>query len=320
MARRDHDKIYGVHGVLLQLGIVLPEPDYSLPVELVYAEATIALIQHTQSLHLLTGASFSQMGDIPSWSMDLRLPLYKSIPLSTWSTFITHHNRVFRKSNFSVYGSILAAEGLSLGMVQQSTDSLPDSFFSEDPISDSLLTINIMRQWTRICSVEASLAAFKGLLMDSNEFTDENQRAWKTCMQKLASFSDEEIAEEANRIWTNQDQDPDLVLPALEVFRHLMDQDTEVVQAAAHLLDYVLTLLLSTRLFTTASGLCCLSTHPVEVDDIVVRLKGVNVPFIVRPQSLGVTYTLVGYCYAHGKMDWKTDPAGEGELQTFLLA
>ena len=317
MARRDHDKIYGAHGVLLQLGIVMPEPDYSLPVEQVYMGATVALIQHTKSLYLLTSASFSQNGDIPSWSMDLRLPLYKYVATSTWSSFIEHHGRALPKSNFSVYGSLLAAEGLNLGRVQQTTNSLPDLFFSEVPISESILTINIIRQWTRICSLEASLAAFKELLRASNAFTDKNQRAWKTCMQKLVSFSDEEIANEANRIWKNQAPCPKF--PGIKLFIYLMYQDPEAVRAASAILDDVLMFIPSTRLFTTANGLCCLTMHPVEVDDIVVRLQGVNIPFILRPRSLGWSHTLVGYCYAHGKMDWKTDPASEGELQTFFL-
>ncbi|KAK7937736.1 heterokaryon incompatibility protein-domain-containing protein [Apiospora aurea] len=49
-----HDKIYGVYSILQKMGIRVPDPDYSQPIEKVVKDFTRALIAGTRSLDLIT--------------------------------------------------------------------------------------------------------------------------------------------------------------------------------------------------------------------------------------------------------------------------
>lgn len=71
-----HDKIYGVYSILEAMGIGLPEPDYSKPVQEVAQSLTRALVTSTESLDSIT-LDLPPSGDsrTPSWVPDYLTPM-----------------------------------------------------------------------------------------------------------------------------------------------------------------------------------------------------------------------------------------------------
>ncbi|KAJ8109003.1 hypothetical protein OPT61_g7776 [Boeremia exigua] len=71
-ATRPEDKIYGMYGCAKRLGLNWPVPDYTKSVAQIYTEATIACLQQSQSLAVLSMAVGPATGPLglPSWVPD----------------------------------------------------------------------------------------------------------------------------------------------------------------------------------------------------------------------------------------------------------
>jgi hypothetical protein len=70
-ATKPEDKIFALFGVMKELGVDLPLPDYQKPLEQVYTEAAIACISHDRCLHILFEAhSDNRHSKLPSWVPD----------------------------------------------------------------------------------------------------------------------------------------------------------------------------------------------------------------------------------------------------------
>jgi hypothetical protein len=70
-ASHPSDKIFAIHGVMKELGVLLPEPDYSMDTGEVYWKACAVLMTMTcslQPLHLVNGLHWNS--DYPSWVPD----------------------------------------------------------------------------------------------------------------------------------------------------------------------------------------------------------------------------------------------------------
>ena len=65
------DKICAFHGVFEKLGAHLPSPSYATPVETIYREAAVAMMEHDQSIEIIRGATGSStIAGLPSWVPD----------------------------------------------------------------------------------------------------------------------------------------------------------------------------------------------------------------------------------------------------------
>jgi hypothetical protein len=61
------DKIFGLAGILQELGVDFPSPDYSKPITLIYCEAASMVIRHDQDLNILHNISSpGRVYDLPS--------------------------------------------------------------------------------------------------------------------------------------------------------------------------------------------------------------------------------------------------------------
>jgi hypothetical protein len=70
-ATEPKDKIFGLFGVMKELGFDLPLPDYQKSLEKVYTEAAVACINHDRCLHILFEApSDNRRSGLPSWVPD----------------------------------------------------------------------------------------------------------------------------------------------------------------------------------------------------------------------------------------------------------
>ena len=63
------DKIFAFYGILKEIGVPMPTPDYGVSLGVVYWTATLALLAHEPSTALLSLASGvdGRLGDVPSW-------------------------------------------------------------------------------------------------------------------------------------------------------------------------------------------------------------------------------------------------------------
>lgn len=81
-ASNPRDSIYGLQGLLQKHGVDLPDPDYSKTVELVYTNATRAIIKYDKALNVLLETDDDrQYLKLPSW-----VPTWNSSP---------HHGRPY---------------------------------------------------------------------------------------------------------------------------------------------------------------------------------------------------------------------------------
>ena len=68
----DRDKVFALYGLLKELEIPFPAPDYSRPVEDVYREAVISCMNYDKNLYILYHAPSDRRRDgLPSWVPDL---------------------------------------------------------------------------------------------------------------------------------------------------------------------------------------------------------------------------------------------------------
>ena len=72
------DKIFALYAVLSEFGVKMPAPDYRKTLKDVYAESTLALIEHDQSLIVLHFvASPNRSKELPSWVPDFVDPIFQ---------------------------------------------------------------------------------------------------------------------------------------------------------------------------------------------------------------------------------------------------
>jgi hypothetical protein len=82
LASDPKDKVYALYGILDALGVNLPEPDYTRPLEQIYQDVTRAVITYDNSLSLLKQACNSTMAC--SWIPDFRDPHIKNFPIGNF--------------------------------------------------------------------------------------------------------------------------------------------------------------------------------------------------------------------------------------------
>lgn len=69
-ASEPRDKIFALQGMFEALTVKMSAPDYTKSIEDVYREATIAAINHDQSLAILEGLDTERYAQLPSWVPD----------------------------------------------------------------------------------------------------------------------------------------------------------------------------------------------------------------------------------------------------------
>lgn len=71
------DKVFALYGLLRELEVPFPQPDYHASVEHIYINATIASVEFDQSLMILLEAPYNKhYKDLPSWVPDWSTPCY----------------------------------------------------------------------------------------------------------------------------------------------------------------------------------------------------------------------------------------------------
>ena len=116
-ASNPRDQIFAIHGLLSDLGVVLPPPDYSKPITTIYREAYRAVIEYDCRCKSLSSLNYgtieASIPGLPSWVPKLVGKPISPPPAPSYLP-VTHHPEI----HFSDDGFQLHCQGLHMGSVR----------------------------------------------------------------------------------------------------------------------------------------------------------------------------------------------------------
>ncbi|USP81527.1 hypothetical protein yc1106_08801 [Curvularia clavata] len=324
------DKIIGMYGLLQELKIDFPSPDYSLSVEEIFREATITSIKHDKKLHLLYQAPSDRRREslaswVPDWEevgfhpSDMRhAVLGGQFAASEPGTFVC---------SFSQDHKELILRGKIVDTVVEKYEALPDtrsfSFEGENKHAERLILNHIasitMKSW-----VEVSRRA--------DYPTGEPS---KDALQRTLVYDQPKINADAVRDNAFNDWYDNMCLEDMDQVARRW-RDTESSRTRATTPDMALTWKLfgannfhplahtfSSKkcFFYTAKNYFGTAPDPLPVSmmegDKIAIIDGLEMPLLLRPA--GDKYRLITHVYVHGIMHGEMWPEIENSLDDIIL-
>jgi hypothetical protein len=333
------DKIFGLYSIATALGLTMPVPDYSKPVEIVYEEATLAFILNTRSIGVLEYACSNQRRlGLPTWVPDW----------GDWREFVSCH-KLEAKSG-SLFPSDLIAKqgrlrlaGKAVDVVQHraSTDfAKPD--YSVHPILHQIQFIRGVKEWSFIIGKFLSYPTGEPVPMAfvRTLFYGSGSDVWGSVESRLSQLS----------IWLKTLSYPGYTHPALvraaKLALHLVASDDDLRRphwTPEMIIDCTIALALTRpreffdseawdievlhrslhvgsqdkAFFTTRSGYMGTGFHTLQPGDLIVLCAGATMPLIIREQ--GDYFRFIGPGYVHGLMNAEAWPKDETKLKEYIL-
>ena len=302
LCKNPRDKIYGLLGLLWKNRNVKIRPDYSLPVNRVYLEATQAIISQSEGdLQFLTGLGFnSESYQLPSWVRNFDIPL-------TAAEANHEHSRYRRYRNY-----FASAEAkYDIEVLNDDTLALTGTFV--DRIERIGMRIQD-RNWPQIWNALQDWAKIANLTTTDQDHEETiRERYWRTLMADIVPTNT------ASNIWNRVTNPMEFSTSAgltaiVDNLREGREPPLTPVVQAFWAATY------SRAFFRTELGHFGLCFPHSRIGDEVWVLAGGKVPFVLRSivdanevvedDTSGPRYRrLVGECYLHGYMD------GEGLRQ-----
>jgi hypothetical protein len=322
-----HDKIYGLLGIAGEKEAALIIPDYSKPVEQLYEELAVFLVETTGELDILSmrwpeaGGETSVVQGLPSWvpnwTLDTDASLLYDLDdrlswLSKYKASKDSHANIELPGN----GKLLT-HGRILGRIE-----LVSKY--ENHVNAPSL-VEFFNSWKDMLGVTAS----PGQLYANHLTTTLSDAYWQILCCGVLPDRSEPRNENLLRI-TSDDSPLKLWFDAWWEWCEKYDCDSHELmvfqsncsRAEIDTMGGLISTSISLRRAFVSDGVGWRGLVPMdaEVGDLIVLLKGGRVPYILRPIENGntsVEYRMVGDTYVHGIMDgseWN-----ESELEDMVL-
>jgi Heterokaryon incompatibility protein (HET) len=286
----DHDRVYALLGLVDQKVRNQIQVNYDYPVELVYANLAIVLVETSRSLELLANAGLTQgPTSCASWVIDWRADKEEQPMALEYHRYWADCGTI---PNFSV-----SMENLEL--------------IIRGIEVDSILTMVI---YDKLYDYHHHLSGAKGLKVWKEHFSDyptgcDPLHAWIRTVTadlggRLAGVGriNKETLEgfELAHCWDDTSTDAKRPLIAAKE-REKDDWDAWFLDISQRFADAVASLSVMRTFFISSKGYMGMGPEPLRVGDLICVILGCSVPLLIR--KLGDHHVLVGECFVWGLMD-----------------
>ncbi|KAI9728295.1 MAG: hypothetical protein M1834_007699 [Cirrosporium novae-zelandiae] len=338
------DKIFALDGILRELGIMFPKPDYSKSVEQIYLEAATAVIQHDQNLSLLYFVSSPQRRKrLPSWVPDWS---------NGWNIDGTGHDQQYKRFkaalcgprySFYVRGRSLYVAGKLIDKIKRCAKSLSFAGVESSDLRyilrdrggccsrsyDAVLAfgswIQCSRRLRSYPTGEPVKEAFRQTMVyDALDYesyrldSDDSAETFIEWYKSMTAFNEEDTKRKrasvasaharfkAKRPNSFSPLAPEQTIKSLEKFRNIEFEFQTRIWKDQY----------GKKFFTTEAGYMGTAETTVRQGDVIALLPGMEMPIILR-RAIDGGYHFIGPAYVHGIMNgeiWLED-----SLQTRMI-
>jgi hypothetical protein len=331
------DKVFAVHGIMLELGFPLPSPDYRLQSGEVYWQAFVAIMKlkpTLKHLELVNGLYWNSR--FPSWVPDL------SRTWERWRMDFSWLSATKRsKASFELISNdrVIATKGKIVdgikGRIYQSIDNFIEKDSPEEILRKSINTIHVFQSWIRAALDLRSYPVIHGVDDNDNEFIDpiaivisqisgaQYARCTPKALTQLKLTQTLWLSIEGPSHMSNLYEsimDPAIQVPLREIpwFANLSHLPEVQLLLLLELLDLTeaygeaWTRAIGNAFVWTREGRVGTAPLSVREDDVVALIPGVRAPMVLRPAQgdtfhfHGDAYQIIGPAYIHGMMYGET--------------
>jgi hypothetical protein len=335
------DRLYSLYTIMQGFCPDFPKPNYRISPAVLWASATLAIIQSTRCLDLILDVHHDERDDrLPSWSFDWGLQsenhskspwdaaddtLLRQRPVGTaWDKppkiELDHDISGFRP--FLIKGKIHSkVEKRSLDQ-KEARDWVRNTYST---LENPDVTVEYQNAMGGATQILFEWAIPKGGAQPPTDIDEQelcrHLLIWADIPEQDSSKAFETWYPEMKRLqWIQADEslnEPDDSLASLIQFQ-LSQQHGKGLATRFH--EQLCFRRLFRCFFVTSDGRMGDAFHTVREGDLVVLLCWSKVPAIIRPQSDDPSlYTLVGFAYVQGLVDCHAWDLKEEELQEFTL-
>jgi hypothetical protein len=325
------DKIFALYGVLTELGVPFPRPDYALSVEEIFREAVVASINYDKNLYVLYHTpSDRRLEGLSSWVPDWTEPGWAPEDCR----YDNHDRFTASKSKlpiwtFSDNHSTLILSGKVIDTVIYRTDPLPEipmiglvdrgqgmSNLTEterDKISRAILAATIalktwieISQWADYPTGEPSKIALQRTLV--NDYLESNN-----------AFNETIIEAWLKMINTIEPKPVEILLGSLQLSNTTIEGQYNTLARMFN--DMVLTSSQKKCFFFTENTYFGTAPDPLPTSlqpgDKIAIISGLEMPLLLRPVEGG--YLHLTHVYVHGIMHGEMWPVIQDDLEEIRL-
>jgi hypothetical protein len=343
------DKIFAIHGIMKELGFLLPEPDYSMDTSEVYWRACCILMTQTDSLQPLTLVNALHWNsDFPSWVPDFNQSHQSIVEFreavgvlrSVFSFGFAHreHAKFTLIDSQKVITTKAKVIDLIDGKIHQQTEVQSNRFGNDllgvaGLVREHIHAIHCLQSWILASEIlEDFTLAYEKYLYSMAGVMFNIEDSWLIEGQKLRliwllwisvydpgeiySMFCKSIEDPINKKrflgtpdFANLLHFPEVQLLAVLECEGLTEQFEEIKAVAKR-----------NTFFWTKDNHIGTATHAVAVGDVVVLIPGINMPMILRPNQPN-TYQVIGPAHVDGVMQgeqWKRNESNDGNLEQEL--
>jgi hypothetical protein len=337
------DRIFALYAVLAELGVKLPLPDYRKTLAEIYADATLTLIEHDQSLvvlHFVTSAN--RRKDLPSWVPDFTDRVFDEgdtrFPI-TRARFGAGGS-LESKWETRAGGSQLLVRGKVIDRVMYRGQRLPlidprdvnvSKLLHKDANGTLSLTdtfrnlrsaIQIFREWCDVSLWSASYPngesiqdALRTTLL--NDYPRSMNDA--ACMSAFAPWFQymTKPEESDSQLHAGSENSPARIAAELKRFSTCFTGPGLPFHAVA------MPFCSNKTFYRTEQGWFGTAPEfipdPVQAGDVIMSIRGMAMPVILRPLVETGGYRLISHCYVHGFMYGEAWEEGANYRETSIL-
>ena len=323
------DKIFGLFGLFKYLGWSLPEPNYKLSVERVYADFTTAAIKHDRSLLLLSLVSGTQSTQsMPSWVPDFSATIQTAL-YENWNfTFRQGHLR----SRFSHNDKYLIVAGIRLDVIIE--QRLPVIYELKPNVFDNvyndksakLTALHTLSDWFTFSVNCQRLSPGGAIGKKADEFVKTVFMYHLLGNKSITKIIDNERYNFCAYLQTKNSSNN---FPK-DYFFGYPNQEACLSHSRVRDFSLVLIYAISTNrgrsLFVDSSGSLGTAPRTIRAGDVVVLLTGCNQPAVLRKHENNEIYSFLGFAYmdkVKGSEIWDNSKGRERSelgLEEFTLA
>ena len=319
------DKLYGMLGLARGLYKDIIEPDYTKPVEKVFEEFTLAVIERTKSLDILGFAYGSRSCNVPSY-----VPDWSAKPL-----LMSEFN--FPGLRSSWFQGFVTDNHASKGQEAQVKSPAPGTLDVTGVKFDHIKTVSdypAKQDMSR--TIENWISIVRKSHCDSNPYGEDTSKhsivlAQAICGSRIATRGSKQT------LTHRFDKDKDRAIYEKWVeWSKLPNKMQHEVLIPASIVAFdrtAISVINGRRLFVTQSGYVGFGPEETLAGDVVTILLGGKVPYILRPKNPTTTttksrtletntYQFLGDSYVVGVMDGEVIDSldkGEAALEQFVL-
>jgi hypothetical protein len=353
-ATEPRDRIFALYGVIQEMEIEFPKPDYGKPVEQVYRDATRAAINFDGDLNILLHATgFQSSACASSWSLDwcgeLRPP-----PLSSREFYASTNESQKSLYSFSEDGKRLTVSGKVLDIILSRSEHVIISKDEVHSVGDFKIPLahmieNIIytfQEWVALsCNCKGfpeyisgdsvAQALFQTLVQNgSNVENSITKLPWlQEGFQKWLEFLFANILpigigmDKVEALLEEQSSENPKIPPWLPEDMHYLTQSEQwkimraIEQNPMAKLFHVHAFLgaIKKAFFITENGYIGTASHSIAAGDQIVLLFGLRVPIVLRKGDDGRSYRLMGPAFVNGVMYGEVWKETNPELAQFTI-